>query len=177
MSRMALPAFSLVAASLVLFGWGCNPFQSAQEKIGEKLAEGMLERSTGADVDIDKGTVTVKDEETGRETTIGQGAELPKDFPDDVPMYPGAVLTGSGISRNEGVNAWAMMTTDDGTSEVAEWYADELEGKGWTSVSSMTVDGTEYRAWEKDEATVTATVVKDEESGATNVAVSYMEKS
>ncbi|MBU2613711.1 hypothetical protein KJ925_04660 [Patescibacteria group bacterium] len=173
MSRPSGIAFSLVAASLVLFGWGCNPFQSAQDKIAEKVAEGMIENATGADVDLEEGSVTVTDVESGMTASYGENVKLPDDFPSDVPMYPDATLTGVTFSRNDGVSGWVTMTSSDDVSKLVAWYADEAKGKGWESDASMTVNGAEYRSWTKDAATMTVNVTKAEDSDEVGIMVTY----
>ncbi|MFH1078089.1 MAG: hypothetical protein V1745_02285 [Patescibacteria group bacterium] len=175
MSKTSIAAFSLVASSLVLFGWGCNPFQAAQDKIAEKVAEGMVENATGADVDLSTNSVTVTDDKTGTTASFGEDVKLPDDFPSDMPMYPGAKLTGVTLSRTDGISGWVTMTTADEIKKVVDWFAEEMKGKGWTTESSMTVNGSEYRSWKKDETTtLTVNLTKDADTGETSLIATYI---
>jgi hypothetical protein len=66
----------LLALILVLSFTGCNAKAKLQEKIGEELAEKLLETAGGGDIEIDGDKVTIKGED-GEEVTFG-GGEWPK---------------------------------------------------------------------------------------------------
>ena len=57
--------------------------------------------------------------------------ELPANFPDDVPQYPGAELVKARPTNEEAVSvAWS---TGDEVVKVASFYADQLAAKGWAT--------------------------------------------
>lgn len=147
------------AAVLSLFGWGCNPFQAAQdkinEKIGETVTEGVLEKVTGGNVDVKNGgeEVTFKDEKTGGSMSFGENVKLPDDFPKEALLYPGAAVKGVTMSLKEGTTSWVMLETADDTTKVSDWYVKEAKDKGWTEDSNMNFDGTVMRTWSKNDET------------------------
>jgi hypothetical protein len=57
--------------------------------------------------------------------------ELPANFPEDVPQYPGAEVVKARPSTDAGISvAWS---TGDDQVKVASYYADQLAAKGWAT--------------------------------------------
>jgi hypothetical protein len=109
----------LVALMLVAIAAGCG---SVSEKVGEKAAEKMIEKGTGADVDVKGDDVTFKSKEGDAEVNIGS-KKLPDGFPADFPIYKGAELEGS-MSTKQGGQTSMIVTfksTDD-YAKVVEFY-------------------------------------------------------
>jgi len=54
--------------------------------------------------------------------------ELPDSYPDDAPMYPGALTNNAG-RRNGRVTA--VFSTEDGTEQVAAYLTAKIAAQGW----------------------------------------------
>ena len=144
-------ALSAVAV-LSLYGLGCNPFQKAQDKINENIAEGILGKVTGGKVDIKEGgnQITYKDSKTGGTTAFGEDVKLPDDFPKSALIYPGAKVSGVTVSHENGDSAWVMYYSGDEVSKVVEWYNKEAKDKGWKEDSNLAYDKAVMQTFTKD---------------------------
>lgn len=117
--------------AIALIGPGCS--------CGQKLAEKAVESSTNSDIDISDDKFTVNTNEGSMQW--GEGAELPDDFPSDVPIYKNAKVTSSSTSTaDQGYSA--SLSTTDSQSTVADYYKAELEKQGWTIDDSYTASDT-----------------------------------
>jgi hypothetical protein len=150
------------------------------------LKEGRIQFSTDeGDVVIDAGgsfedgTIDVT---SGDESwTLKTGAETGDDLPGWVPLLAGsAVENAHEMVTNEGTSGGFQMQTDQPVAEVVEHYRSGLEGAGFeVHVNSFAADGSDQGAVvsANDEAAGRAItiMVRAEEDGSTNVAVSYQE--
>jgi len=132
----------LVLASMVFVLSGCG--KSVAEKRFEKNIE-MAARQSGEDVDVDfsNGTFNVKSDEGefsfsgGGATPFAPGfgsgeAEVPKDFPKDVPIYKKASVTTAFTMNDEDTNGSAVtLNTKDSVDKVGAFYEKELKKEGW----------------------------------------------
>jgi hypothetical protein len=56
----------------------------------------------------------------------------PKEFPDDVPLYPGSITTSSAFLREPGNESFLIIfITTDSQDEIVSFYRDELHKLGW----------------------------------------------
>jgi hypothetical protein len=63
----------------------------------------------------------------------GVVAAIPKEFPDEVPIYPGSVPTeGKGMVSDGVPTAAVQLQTADTPEEVFDFYTDKLSQDGWT---------------------------------------------
>ncbi|MFZ6014840.1 MAG: hypothetical protein ACOYUZ_00575 [Patescibacteria group bacterium] len=176
-NRFGLVIAVFAILSLALYGFGCNPFESAQEKAAEKMTEKMLESMAGEGVDVDLdesgGKVTIKDDEGGGEMTFGEEVELPSDLPDGVIPYPGAKA--KSVIRNLGgsVGTMVTLTTNDSLKDVAEWYEDEYSGAGWEKTQTMSINDSEMRGFEKDAEQVFVTIGKGDGDNETIISINW----
>jgi len=109
---------------LVLTLAGCG-------RIAEEAAEEVVQQTTGVNVEQDGEKVTIEGED-GEQIEIGSGAELPDDFPSDVPVYKGAdVVSTSTLSDGGAKNFYISLQTTDAFEDVVEWYKSEMDSKGW----------------------------------------------
>lgn len=168
-------------ASLAFFGAGCNPFQSAKdkisEKIGENVAEGLLGKATGGKVDISKGgnEVTYKDEKTGDTTAYGEDLKLPDDFPKSVLIYPGAKIGGVTMTKQGNPSAWIVISSADEPKQMVDWYTKETKAQGWTQESSMTIDKAEIRTYSKGNETLSMNIMPSDDAtkGKTSAIITW----
>lgn len=184
MKKISLLAAVVAIAPLSLYGAGCNPFQSAEDKAQEMAAEAMAEKmleemgGEGVDVDLsdggDKATVTIKDSEGGGEMMFGEKVELPKDLSKSVMVYDGS--TPLSVIRNLGGAEGTMLTlqSDDDMADIVKWYEEEYEKDGWTKKQSMSVTGAEMRTFEKGDEQVVITVgPNDEDEGGYLISINH----
>jgi hypothetical protein len=178
--KVLIMASVAMMVSVVFYGAGCNPFQSAQEKASEKLAEKMLESMAGGDVDIDLkkdgAVVKVKDEQGGGEMYFGEDVAMPDDLKDTVLTYQGAQIIS--VIKNLGGSIGAMVSfrTGDDTKKVIDWYEDQYTGKGWIKTQTVSINNAEMRGFEKDNLQLLVTVGPDEEEGGSVITVSWSEE-
>ncbi|MDX1648666.1 MAG: hypothetical protein R3263_02320 [Myxococcota bacterium] len=83
--------------------------------------------------------VTVRSEEAGIEGRFGPGAELPEDFPDDVPLPSDAEVVGVMTSREEG--AMVSLRSATGVGPLHEALRRDLGAEGWTLEEDAEVMG------------------------------------
>lgn len=156
--------------ALVFFGFGCNPFQKAEDKInqkiGEKVAEGILEKTTGGKVDIKDGgdQVTFKDNKTGTISAYGEDVKLPDGFPKQIPMYAGAKISGVTLNQEKEQSAWVMYSVKDDVKTVTDWYAKQTKDAGWKEDSSMTLGELETRTYSKDKEKISLSVSANDDA-------------
>ncbi len=145
------------------------------QKVGEKVVEGMLESATGgkADVNVDKGNVTVKT----KEGSFSTGTSLSADWPKDAPVYPGATVTYSGSSNPQtGESGYAaVLTTSDSAQKVRDYYSKELMSQGWKTEATYNANESSVISATKD--TRTFTVATAEAGGTTTITLGVSQKS
>jgi len=98
----------------------------------------------------------------------GGTADIPEEFPNDVPIYPGSVpAQGRGIT-SEGVPMAAVkLYTTDSAEEVYEFYKDKFSGDGWTISPRENLEGKNAVSATNDGCTVTMLAAPAEDGGTT----------
>lgn len=165
---MVIGGIILVLVVLVVVG---NMIKAkVEKKIGEGIAEKMIEGATGGKVDIsgldaEKGEMTITGKD-GEKVTIGGG--LPKDMPKDIPVYPGSEVKGSlsGFSNKEDSSGvYLTLATKDSFDKVVAYYKAELPKQGWTVENTLDSAETAMLAVKKSDnrsGAFTISNVKDE---------------
>ncbi|MBD3281926.1 hypothetical protein GF391_04245 [Candidatus Uhrbacteria bacterium] len=183
MKGISLSAAFIAIVSLALFGAGCNPFQSAQEKAeekaAEKMTEKMLESMGGENVDVDvsdggdAATVKIDNEDGSGEMMFGDEVELPDDLSDSVLIYDDA--TPMSVIRNLGGNRGAMITlkTDASIDDAADWYAEQYKDAGWEQEQTVSLNDTKMLGFTKDGEEVLVTFGPDEKDGDTMISINW----
>jgi len=155
---------------------GCfNLGQKVAEKVTEKAVEKAIESEGGeAEVDIGEEGVSIKTDEG--EMTIGEGAELPDDFPKVVPVHPDIEISSSWKSVENGKENFSISgMTSDSREKIFNWYKDELGGweiegeftseSGGESTSTISANDGTYSVvvliMESDEGTVVTLAVSE----------------
>ncbi|MDQ7814473.1 MAG: hypothetical protein RDU25_01535 [Patescibacteria group bacterium] len=172
-----------IALPLSLMGFGCNPFQKAQDKLtekaAEKMTEGLLGKATGGkvDVDTDSGEVQFKDNKTGDVFGFGENVKVPDDFPQEVLLYPDAKPNSVITSRKEHTANITLTSTDD-AGKIAEWYEEKYTGDGWEEENSSTINNLEYREYIKGNKKVVVSIWpnESEETKSTMITLGYREE-
>lgn len=160
---------------LVVLGAGCG------QKIVEKSIEKSIEQESGKDVDIDvdRNSMTIEDEETGASLTAGEDVDFPDDFPSDIPKYKDGTL--KMVTQNLGLNqSGYMMETSDGMDGIVSWFKDELSGD-WQLKNTMTIQDSTIMMFERTDGgktvmlSVTMSTDEDDDD-LTNIVVSRSER-
>lgn len=112
--------FALVLLGLVTAGLFQKFFGTFLSKITEGVVEvGKTEQEA---------TASSKEQEFLFETQ----KELPEDFPDNFPVYPGSILINSGFVEGNEIKAFsAVWESKDAVEEVTSYYQKELTALGW----------------------------------------------
>ena len=73
------------------------------------------------------------------EVKVTTGGELPKEFPDDFPIFKGAKLTGTVMGEQEGqAGFFATWETDSSMEEVTDFYKEALDKDPWKTAGVFT---------------------------------------
>jgi hypothetical protein len=111
-----------VACGAAALASGCEKItEKVTQKVTESALEHTLEEQTGAKVDLNsdgKGSISVKSDK-GSLQFSGAGGKIPDNWPQDVPVYPGAKVETS-IS-NDAVQMVSVSTTDS-PDQAVEFY-------------------------------------------------------
>ena len=92
------------------------------------------------------------------------GTELPADFPEDIPRYPGAQVV---KARPDGNMGWSVgFSSADEPAKVAAYFADALAAQGW---STQRVDAPEGIMIFADKGDRSATYGVGAAGGKTNI--------
>lgn len=140
--------------------WGCG--QKAAEKISEAVVEKAIEDAAAregqkVDVDMSSGRVTIQSEEgtfemdTGEGSTtfssdkgegafvVGAQAEIPEDFPKDVPLY--ANMTPNMVMQDNAEKTITVTaSTPDAPDKVVAFFRSNMKDKGWSEDTALTGD-------------------------------------
>jgi hypothetical protein len=122
---VAVSLCTLVFSGLIAAGCGSD---EASKQAGEKAAEKILE-SAGegdVDVDVDGDEVTVK----GKDGEFSTGNELPKGWPDDIPLPDDATITSGAASKADsgGTSFFVAASTSMNAKDAVAFYVQELKG-------------------------------------------------
>ena len=95
-------------------------------------------------------TYNYKDDK-GIQVTIGASAKLPDDFPSDVPLYKGNILSSTSATQDGKKVFSVSLQTSDAFDQVVSFYKTELVNKGWKITQEANVSaGYTMIASEKD---------------------------
>ncbi len=98
-------------------------------------------------------------------------AEIPEDFPDDVPVFEGAEVYGV---QNLAQNAKNVLFRTDGEiPEVFSFYKDSMGSEGWNVEQEYQQDAQSFLSFEKDGMITNMTVARDSATGKRVIAVMY----
>lgn len=141
-----------VVGLIVLLGYiGSSMMKMAGKKVGESVMERMIENAGGdkADVNIGgDGKMEIKTEDG----TFSTGTDVPKDWPKDAPVYPGATVQYSAsVNPSDGKPGQALvLMTADGPQKVVDYYTTELKDLDWTLSTTAQGGGSAMMGATKD---------------------------
>jgi len=146
--------------------------------VEEKAVEKKIEKETGAKTNVDLSDqgmkITGATEGEKFSVTTGDATEIPKDFPDDVPLYQPAKAIGA-LEVPGGYSV--TLTTGDTVDKVASTYKEQMTSHGWAEQASMNMGGQTVLVYGKEqritniavmpvegETTITVTVATEEQN-------------
>jgi hypothetical protein len=116
----------------------------------------------------DSGKITIKTDKGN--VTFG-GDQLPKDFPKDVSIYPGAKVESSVSGDNEGKKgSWVYLSSNDDLAKIAAFYEAKMKGAGW-ALESNTAAASTFQQMAFKKGTRATLVMLTGEAGKTNIAI------
>lgn len=153
-TRRALAASALVVPALLLTA--CGGDEEAAEKTAEKLIEGAASGDVDVDIDEDGEKVEIETDEG----TISVGKGLPDDFPEEITVLEGEVVSSSSMAGQ----GWTAAVKRDGDPEAERDAAVEALGGGFTQVSEMNTAEMSMVILENDTYNVSISAVDDGET-------------
>lgn len=190
MSKVSLKSASIAAGLtvLALVVAGCNPLakvrEEAEQKMGENLAEGIIEKATGEKVNIDKSgksvTVTTKDGtyKAGQQSLedVKKYIALPEWLTAD--EKSGVMISDS--SKDNKIGIYGSVHSEKSLDETKAFWVKYFADEKYEDISKTEANGTLIISGTKksSETSLTVTVsepTKDEQSdGNTKVQVAIM---
>jgi hypothetical protein len=139
---------TVVIALFLLLGYGVNAMMKA---VSHKVVENVMERAANgkADIDIkDDGVMEVKTDKG----TFSTGKEMPKEWPEDAPVYPGAKVQYSATTDQDGQSGHAVvLMTSDKADKVSAYYTEQFRTLGWTMTTAAQSAGGTMMVATKDD--------------------------
>lgn len=90
-------------------------------------------KSNGVKVDEKSGSVEITTQDG--QGTFSSKAELPENYPSDIPVYPGAEVVYSVVKDGDGSNV--TWRTNDSLQRVVSYYEAQLAGQSWAKAEGQ----------------------------------------
>jgi hypothetical protein len=136
------------------------------DKIAEEVTEKAIENETGSDVELDTedGGVSVETDEG--EMNIGSKANIPDNFPSDIPLIDYSEILNSAVYTDDedGTTTYqVMITSEENFEDTLEFYDDGMTDQGWDREASVNSEGTSMLSNTKGENTCTVWVIEEDD--------------
>jgi hypothetical protein len=151
---------------------GCFVTDFIGQKVSEKVGEELIEKGTGAkDIDVDEDGVKIETDEGT--WAYGEGTKLPKDFPDDIPLYTSGTLTSAyDSSTSTGKQFTAVFSVTGASVEtISNYFLTKFEEKGWEKTSEYNTTNYMTYSFKKGEDVATSTIISSEEGKDITVSI------
>lgn len=137
---------------------GGGVFFWLQREGTEEAIETSIEKATNGavDVDIDDETITVNT--NAGSFSAGEEVDLPDNFPSDIHVIDGTIKMVSETPEIEGFSV--SIETSKSVSAAKTEYEEELVDDGWTITGTLDFTETVSLMAEKDNRTVTVTIME-----------------
>jgi hypothetical protein len=158
MTHLAIRLSIAVAFTALLVAPGCKKAQDA-------AVETAIERATGAKVEKDGESMTIKTEQGDIKVATaedGGAVALPADFPKDVFLPSDNKLASA---MNMGGMQMLNMTTPQELANVSAEIEKSMQGQGWKREMAMQAGGGNTLMYSKDKRQVVYQMLKVEEGG------------
>jgi hypothetical protein len=163
---MRISYLLVLLAFVLLLAPGCKKIT---EKASEKVAEKMIEQSSGgkAKVDLDSkdGSMKVSSDDGKTQTQMGKGATLPESWPEWLAQYPGSTVQMSNQQASaEKLSLTATLLTKDAPEKVVKFYEDLAAAQGLKTQMKMSMpQNGSLESFSKDDQILSVTVVTGSE--------------
>ena len=140
---IAITAVIVPMLLILVLASGCFG-QNIAEKIAEEAIEKAIESDSGenVDIDLDDGEMTIESDDG--DVSIGMGADLPDNFPDNVPVYPDMEIISSWSVTEDNKDSYSINgLTEDAGSDVFAWYKENLDG--WEIENEFSASGDDVK--------------------------------
>lgn len=160
------------ASLLMLVGGGCT--QNIAERAVNKAIENKIEAETGhnADVNVNDGSITFTDNESGATGQFGGNVKLGDDFPSDVPLPNDINISGTATTPD---GVWVTYTSNQSASDLSAWYEAELIADGFTKQGSFTTGTSSSWAFVKGDISIGVIITDGSDDAKTTVMVTRSE--
>jgi len=136
----------------------------------EKGIENQIEKNLGGNADVDLKNDGMKIEtEEGVTLETGSGASLPTDWPSDVFVSEGEIISAMKNVMANGVQV--ALKSKSSSESLQKEYTEKLTAQGWTMNQSANLSGILMLGAKKDKRTVSVTISADEENKDLNFVV------
>ncbi len=122
------------------------------------IVKNNLEQN-GVDIDTDNGSINITDDETGTEFSAGDDVELPKNFPDDIPVYEPSTVT---FKLSQDQNGSVILGTSKSYDTVVSYYTSEMKKEGWTEDTNAEFNDSTILSYNKTDWIASVTISKDD---------------
>lgn len=103
---------------------------------------------------------------------MGEGVDLPDNFPEDFPIYEGARATGSfSTSQNEGEGLTVTFVVDAGFDDVSSFYKEELPAAGYNINTTIDMGDAAQFYFINEEKGIEGVLQVMKEDGQTGISV------
>ncbi|MFC1656780.1 hypothetical protein ACFL14_02380 [Patescibacteria group bacterium] len=126
-----------------------------------------FENQTGISVDEDGDSAKIETDDG--EPEVGDSLTLPSYWPDDVPIYAKDNI--STVGKNGEDDFYLSFISGSSTTEIFDWYIEEIEDDGWTVTSQLTLETGSNISAEKDTRLLSVIILNDEDSDDTTTAI------
>jgi len=151
MKRSSILFFGVVLL-LPLLLTGCG--KTAAELTAEKIIENNL--GGNADVNIKGDSVNIETDQGNWQA--GQGASLPDNWPADIYVPEGNIIT----AINTGLNQGITVVVDKSVAELKDEYKEQMAGLGWNSTTEFSIDNSVILGAEKDGRLLSISIVSED---------------
>jgi hypothetical protein len=165
---MVIRALGLTLAVLVC-AVGCK--KAAEEAMEAAIESQIAKEGGSANVEIgdDDTSFKFEDKKSGAKMAFGKNVEMPKDFPQDIPVYKSMKLA-MAHSQPEDKTFMVQGITSDAVATVAAFYADELKKQEWAEDSNVEQgDKMRVLVYKKERRTLNLVLVTTDEG--TNIMI------
>ena len=167
MFKRTVLAVGILALIFVVSGCG-------QKSLLENKIEKELEKSLGGNAQVNLGDNSMKIETEQGSIQVGGNASLPKDFPTDIYVIDGEII--SAMKNVMGVGYQVAIKTNTSVKDVKELYEKKMKEAGWTIVSSMDLGTASVVSASKGKRQLTVSAGTEEGKEGTAVVLTDMEE-
>jgi hypothetical protein len=141
---------------LLLMGAGCSFTQTPGAQILNRAVQELSGGKVSANLATEQMVFT--EEKTGDMIAFGENVKLPKEFPQDIPIYQGAKISGVTMSKQHDQGTSITLTSDDSPEKVIVWYSSAFAQKGFQEDKRSISGSTEIRNFINKQVSIVLTV-------------------